>query len=145
MKKPHLLYVVDDSPDYRMLVEVVFRRFLPDYELRFFESGNELKHHALRTAERPGLILLDRHMPGQDGAQVLQLLKQHPTWQIVPVVMVSNNASQEEKEECYRLGANSFLQKPIGFEPLKDLLTSTCYYWLYLNQQASYSPLSPAQ
>ncbi|MBC3787500.1 response regulator [Spirosoma utsteinense] len=142
MEKTPLLYIVDDSPDYRLLVQIVFKRFLPDYTLRFFESGNDLRHHALRTQERPGLILLDRHMPGQDGAQVLQLLKQHPFWQTVPVVMVSSDASEEEMEECYRMGANSFLQKPIGFEPLRQLLVSTCYYWLSLNKQVTISTVS---
>lgn len=144
MEKPALLYVVDDSPDYRLLVEVVFKRFLPDYEVRFFESGYALRHHALRTVERPGLILLDRHMPDQDGVQVLQLLKQHPAWQIVPVVMVSSDASHEEKEECYRMGANSFLQKPIGFEQMKQLMASTCHYWLSLNQSVSNPSLTRA-
>jgi CheY-like chemotaxis protein len=137
MAQSNLIYIIDDAPDYRHLVQTIFTRFLPAYEIRVFESGNTLMHHVLRTGERPGLILLDRHMPGRDGHQTLQMLKQHPDWQTIPVAMFSSHASWEEMEACYRSGANSFLKKPLGLAPLKQLLETTCHYWIEMNQSVS--------
>ncbi|MDB5244120.1 MAG: response regulator receiver protein [Spirosoma sp.] len=129
-----LVFVVDDSADFRLLVQAVFKRFLPAYELRLFASGEALRHHALRTPERPGLILLDYHMQGLTGHHILQLLKRHPDWQTIPVAMLSSDASEGEMEACYRTGANSFLKKPIGLVALQGLLESVCHYWLDVNQ-----------
>lgn len=133
MKQTKSVYVVDDGQDYRVLIKAVFTRYLPAYGLRFFESGDDLVHYLFRGLERPGLILLDRHMPGRNGHQTLETLKKHPEWQVVPVAMISSDASPEEIEDCYRSGANSFLRKPIDFESLRRLLASTCQYWLELN------------
>ena len=134
MTNPKEVYLVDDAYDYRFLVQGIFARHMPDYQLLLFESGSDLTYHVLRSLERPALILLDRHMPNRDGYQTLQLLKQHPYWHVVPVVMISANASPEDVQQGYRLGANSFLRKPLDYESLRLLMESTCQYWLSLNQ-----------
>lgn len=144
MKNAKLVYIVDDSADYRFLVKAVFTRYLPVYQLRFFESGNALLHDVFRGLEQPDLILLDRHMPGRDGHSTLETLKKHPDWQVVPVVMVSSGATVEQIENCYRSGANSFLHKPTEFEHLRHLLQSIGQYWLDLNQRADPGLTSPA-
>ena len=128
------IYAIDDNSDYRLLVSQVFRKELPTYGLRFFESGDALVHHLFRGLEKPGLILLDRHMPGRDGYRTLEMLKKHPDWQIVPVIMLSSQASPQAIEACYRAGANSFLHKPVDLDGLSHLLRSLSHYWLELNQ-----------
>ena len=134
MTQPNLVYLVDDAADYRFMLRTVFNRFLPAYQLELFESGDALSHHIQSAQERPRLILLDRHMPGLDGYQTLRMLKQHVGWQTVPVAMFSSHASPEESDACYRIGANSCLAKPFGLTPLKELLETTCHYWLEINQ-----------
>ncbi len=134
MTQPNRVYLVDDAPDYRSMLRTVFNRFLPAYQLEIFESGDALRQHIQSAQERPRLILLDRHMPGLDGYQILQMLKQHPDWQTVPVAMFSSHTSPEEFDACYRMGANSCLTKPFGLTPLRQLLETTCHYWLAVNQ-----------
>jgi len=134
MIKSKLVYVIDDSQDFRTLVQTIFDQHLPTYELGLFDSGRALTKHIRHSEKVPGLILLDRHMPEQDVYQVLQTIKQQSGWQLIPVVMLSSNASRQEMEKCYQLGVNSFLQKPVEFDSLKQLLTVTCHYWLDLNQ-----------
>ncbi|MCX6212905.1 response regulator [Spirosoma sp.] len=134
MTNPKEVYLVDDAYDYRYLVQGIFARHLPTYQLRLFDGGNALAQHVLRTMERPALIMLDRHMPHRDGYQTLQIIKQHPYWNIVPVVMLSADASPEDIQKGYRLGVNSFLQKPMDFNSLRSLIESTCHYWLTMNQ-----------
>ena len=129
------IYVVDDAKDYRVLLQTIFSKYLSQYPLRLFESGDLLTHHLFRGLEQPGLILLDRHMPGRDGRRTLETLKHHPDWQLVPVVMMSSDTYPEEIQACYRCGANSFLRKPVELADLTQLLAATCQYWLELNQR----------
>ena len=134
MMKSKLVYIIDDSEDFRVLVQAIFSQHLPTYELSLFDNGRALTQHIRFPGNVPGLILLDRHMPEQDVYQILQMLKQQSSWRLIPVVMLSSNASRQEMEKCYQLGANSFLKKPVEFDHLKQLLVVTCHYWLELNQ-----------
>lgn len=145
-KKSNLLYIVDDGQDYRFLVEQTFKRFIPQYNVQFFASGDELVAHITHEMAmlepnsgslRPDLILLDMHMPGQNGLQTLTELRRHSVWRSVPVVMKSNASSQSERDACYEAGANSFLIKPVGMEQLREMLATICHYWLRMNQLPS--------
>ena len=134
------IYIVDDTADYRFLLQQVFTRFLPQYTVRFFSSGDELRQHLLTVSEPgkspagPDLILLDLNMPGLSGYDTLLFLKQHSRWQQIPVVMMTSTGSIEEVEQCYKAGANSFLTKPADFVQLKQVMETLCYYWLVLNK-----------
>lgn len=141
-----VLYIVDDEADYRFLVNQAFTRFLPQYSVRFFTSGRELHEHILAESgsvrlgqkesnkARPGLILLDLYMPDFSGLQMLTYLKQHLKWRRIPVVMMSNSLSVEEKGACYDAGANSFLNKPTDLGQLTETMHAVCRYWLEFNR-----------
>ncbi|GAB3966593.1 hypothetical protein GCM10028806_07280 [Spirosoma terrae] len=139
------VYIVDDEYDYRFLVEQVFMRFLPQYTVRFFTSGDDLLGHVLSQTTQgeylgndfPSLILLDMHMPGQNGLQTLLEVRQHKVWKQIPIVMMSNATSQQERDSCYIAGVNSFLIKPIGLNRLLETMEAVCKYWLQLNQAPS--------
>jgi CheY-like chemotaxis protein len=144
-----MIYIIDDAEDFRFLLQQLFARFLPQYSVRFFENGEVFYRQAIAGAERPRLILLDRHMPRMDGLQTLQRIKQpaynNPTdeglkgaWDTVPVVMMSSINSSETIEECYKAGANSFVTKPMDFNSLHQTLEGVCSYWLELNQLPTY-------
>ena len=134
------IYIVDDTADYRFLLQQIFTRFLPQYTVRFFSSGDELRTHLSavdasgRSPAGPDLILLDLNMPGISGYETLLFLKQHTRWQQIPVVMMTNTGSVEEVEQCYKAGANSFLTKPGDFMQLKQVIETLCNYWLVLNK-----------
>ena len=134
MQTTKLIYVIDDNSDYRFLVSNLFDRILPGYQLRVFDSGDELVHHLFRGLEKPCLIVLDHHMPGRNGYKTLELIKKHPDWQVIPVIMLSSEASPQQIKNCYKAGANSFLHKPLQLEELQGVMTSLCHYWLDLNK-----------
>ncbi len=133
------IYIIDDTADYRFLLEQVFARFLSQYTVRFFTGGDALNEYRQQPdlsrpdPSRPALIILDLKMPGLSGYQTLVQLKQSP-WQAIPVVMMSNDGSGREIEQCYEAGANSFLTKPIDLDSTRQLMTDICRYWLELNQ-----------
>lgn len=127
-----MIYIVDDAADYRFLVQQVFNRFLEKYPMRLFSDGIDLIRHietAPPEAEQPSVIVLDVDMPGLNGLQTLERLKQKPGWRAVPVVMMTNRDSEEFSRESYRLGASSFLLKPIDLLELKDILSRLCLEW----------------
>ena len=125
-----LVYVVDDSADYRFLVGQVFKRFLKQYRVQYYESGTALcAQLGTEPVDMPFLILMDNEMPGLTGPQTLSFLKGHPYWQKVPIIIISSNTSPEEKQRAYTLGAASYLFKPLGIEEHKEQLSSVCQYW----------------
>jgi len=128
---------VDDDDDYRFLLQQLWDRLFPTYPVRFFPSGQALLEELPQISRLPSLILLDRHMPDLDGHQTLVALKQHPLYQLIPVVMMSADASPIEIEGCYKAGVNSFLVKPIGVDSLKEVISIVSQYWLVINRRST--------
>ncbi|MCE6992948.1 response regulator [Dyadobacter sp. CY323] len=147
------IYLVEDSSDFRQLIRTIFNRFLPTYNIRSFQGAQELyQYMVLQSADdyagrRPALIILDLKMHMIDGFELLKLVRQTPPnatteWNVIPVVMLSAAANQEDINKCYQAGANSFFVKPIDFEELRELLATICRYWVDYNCLASATPSS---
>lgn len=134
-----MIYLVDDAVDFRFLIQQVFNLFLPQYPVRFFTDGADLMQHieafpAEGGDAKPKLIVLDVDMPLLNGIETLERLKQRPDWQTIPVVMMTNRDAHEYMQDCYELGANAFLLKPLDLNTLKGLMTLLCQFWIELNQ-----------
>jgi len=82
----------------------------------------------------PCLILLDASLPGGDGLEVLREIRTHKQTQLLPVVVFSSSEEPDEANECYTLGANSYLGKTCGHEPLVETLRQAAEYWCVLNE-----------
>lgn len=112
--KPVVL-VIDDSADVHRLL----RARLSQEELSFVSaySGAE----GLVAAERmqPSLITLDLNMDGMDGFEVLRQLKAKPVTQQIPVIILSTQASREDKVKAFDLGAVDYVAKPFEFTELR--------------------------
>ena len=127
--------VVDDQADYRFLLQQLFNRYLPTYSVQYFDTGYALLDELTDLTPKPGLILLDRHMPYFDGHQTLLALKGNSVYKKIPVVMMSADASALEINGCYEAGVNSFLLKKPDLQSMKAMLESVCHYWLETNQK----------
>ncbi|WP_097127126.1 response regulator [Spirosoma fluviale] len=92
--------LVDDDADYRLLVEIVFKRYMPSYSLRLFTSGQNF----------------------------LDALKKQPHYRSLPVVMMSADASHSEITSFYEAGAISYLSKQADVNRLKDTLLLACQH-----------------
>lgn len=125
-----LIYIVDDSEDYRFMVSLVFRRSLPQYRIQYFESGMALCVQVeTDPVEVPCLILMDTDMPGLSGPQTLTILRQHPIWKDVPTIIISSSKSAEDQQMAYTSGANFYMQKPTTILALTEELGQLCHYW----------------
>lgn len=128
-----LTCIVDDDADYRFLLQLLFKRSFPDWPVRFFSGGQALLNGLASMSQPPSLILLDRHMPQLDGHQTLDILKQHPVYKRIPVVMMSAQATRKEIDGCYESGVNSFLSKSLNAIALQETLSVIGRYWLEFN------------
>lgn len=128
------LCIIDDSTDYRSLLEFVVKRQLTQYSVSFYANGREFLDKLAGMSKLPRLIILDWYMPSLDGYQTLLVLKQHPAYSRIPVVVMSAEALPQQVTMCYQAGGNSFLVKPIDFDELTARIQHVCRYWLEHNR-----------
>lgn len=83
---------------------------------------------------RPKLILLDLKMPKVDGLEVLKQLKEDDSTRTIPVVIMTSSAEERGLIEGYRLGVNSYVVKPIGFDQFMETVAHLGYFWAVVNQ-----------
>ena len=88
------------------------------------------------TGYFPRLVLLDLKLPRVDGKQVLGRIKGDPRTRPIPVVVMSSSSQDSDVEECYRLGANGYLVKPLHFGEFVEAAGKLGDYWLALNRPA---------
>lgn len=103
-----LVLIVDDDPEHRELL----RRYLTTLGHEALQAEHGGQALDMLDARRPEVILLDVHMPGLDGFQVLERLKDHPAWREIPVIVLSALDDLNSAVRCLQLGAEDYLQKP---------------------------------
>lgn len=91
-------------------------------------------HNARSFEKPPKVVLLDLKLPKVDGLEVLRALKNDPRTKAVPVVVMTSSKQQRDMVEGYKLGVNSYIQKPIDFAEFREIIKQLGYYWLVINQ-----------
>lgn len=116
----HILLADDDYED-RFIMSEAFKELGQSHLLSFVEDGSLLLDF-LEDASNPpvDLIVLDLNMPRVNGTEALKLLKAHPTYNIIPVVIFSTSVNDIEKEKTLSLGAESYLTKPGNYSAYLD-------------------------
>jgi two-component system response regulator len=87
-----------------------------------------------RSSEQPRLILLDLKMPRLSGLDVLRRLKADARTGLIPVVVLTSSAEEQDVIESYKLGVNSYLVKPVAFADFATVIGQTGLYWAVLNR-----------
>jgi two-component system response regulator len=82
----------------------------------------------------PRLVLLDLNLPRLDGLEVLRAIRANSRTCMAPVVVLTSSDDPRELAQCYQLGANSCVQKPVKYQELCTALEAIGRYWLALNQ-----------
>ena len=84
--------------------------------------------------ERPKLILLDLKMPKMTGMQVLEKVKSDPDLKSIPVVILTSSKEDPDIKECYALGANSYIVKPVDSNNFFLAIKEIGLYWIVLSE-----------
>jgi two-component system response regulator len=87
-----------------------------------------------RRGNQPRLILLDLKMPRLTGLDVLRRLKADAAARLIPVVVLTSSAEEQDVMESYKLGVNSYLVKPVAFADFTNVIGQTGLYWAVMNR-----------
>lgn len=82
----------------------------------------------------PQLVLLDLKLPKVDGLQVLQQIKARPETRAIPVVILTSSGEERDMVESYKLGVNSYIQKPVDFAQFRQTIKALGLYWMVVNR-----------
>ena len=133
-KHQHEILLVEDSPSDAMLAMRALLESSFNSRVNHAKDGvealamlrGELPHD---DCPRPDLILLDLNMPRKDGRQVLDELRRDADLSTIPVVVLSTSAQDSDIYDCYQLGSNSFIVKPVELQDFFRVMEKTQDYW----------------
>jgi CheY-like chemotaxis protein len=91
-------------------------------------------HSGRSPQQQPKLILLDLKLPKIDGLEVLREIRATPHTRAIPVVVLTSSAEQRDIVETYKLGVNSYIQKPVDSTQFRETVKTAGYYWLVVNR-----------
>jgi two-component system, chemotaxis family, response regulator Rcp1 len=128
-----ILLVEDHEMDI-LLIEEALKRTGSRWALSVVRDGVEAMDYlrglgSFGGAPRPGLILLDLKMPRKDGREVLAEIKADEVLQSIPVIVLTSSDDPDDVVQAYRLGANSYVRKPLDLESLKALMKALEDFW----------------
>ncbi len=137
-----ILLAEDDSNDV-LLIRRAFRKANIANPLHVVRDGEQAVAYLCGQApyadrERhplPVLLLLDLKLPRKSGLEVLEWLRQQPGLKRLPVVMLTASRESADVNRAYDLGANSYLVKPVDFDPLLEMVKTLGLYWVVMNQK----------
>jgi CheY-like chemotaxis protein len=139
-----ILLVEDSDTDSELTLRAFKRQRLEARVHRTLDGPDALDFlfargaYADRRAQRlPRLILLDIRMPKMSGIEVLRQVRAEPLLRMIPVVMMTSSDESRDVEAAYRLGANSYVVKPLEFDDFIRAAEEVGVYWSRLNEVAS--------
>jgi CheY-like chemotaxis protein len=81
----------------------------------------------------PVFVILDLKLPKVDGLEILQTIKNHPRYKILPIVILTSSNELSDIQKAYALGANSYILKSIDYEDFSNAVGMIQRYWCRLN------------
>ncbi len=144
MKNKYIL-LVEDNPDDEELTLMSLKDSGILNEVIVVRDGEEALHFLFaegKYAKRdpavlPAVIMLDLKLPKLNGHEVLERLRANPLTRHIPVAVFTSSSEVEDVFNSYRLGANSFVRKPVEFKRFADAVKQLGLYWLLLNEPLS--------
>ncbi len=116
------ILLVEDDPGHARLIEKNLRRSNISNKIITFHSGESALDYLFKAGKykdsshaSPVLVLLDLNLPGMDGYQILQQMKQDERTKQIPVVVLTTTDDTREVTKCYNLGCNMYITKPIDY------------------------------
>jgi CheY-like chemotaxis protein len=152
MKAPSkTVLLVEDDPNDVFFLEKAFQDagaqiampVVEDGQMAIEYLGGEGKYADRAKFPFPDLVLLDLKLPGKGGFDVLRWVKTRPELEKLLVIVLTSSRDPRDVEKAYRLGARSYLVKPISSQPRREMARAIKFYWLELNESPPNPPTSP--
>lgn len=134
----NVLLVEDNEGDILLTLEA-FKELKASTKIKVVRDGAAAIAYLKKQGEYqdspvPNIILLDINMPGINGIEVLDYIKQDPGLRTIPVVMLTTSAAETDIKTCYEKSANSFITKPIDFGKFVEVVESIEKFWFQAAQ-----------
>jgi two-component system, response regulator len=137
-----ILLVEDDQDQVRLAMRALRKHGIAEEVDEVVVAGDGMEaldylfgegpHAGRDTTTMPEFVLLDVHLPKVDGLQVLERLRDDERTELLPVILFSS--SREEVARGYKLGANSYVTKPVNFDRFSEAVRFLGWQWLNLNE-----------
>lgn len=134
------LLIAEDSDEDFEVLQLLMRQMAVQNPIYRCTNGDKVLNllyqeecDGLAAAPRPSVILLDLNLPGTDGRDVLEQLKQDRNFKEIPIVVFTTSSNPRDIEFCYQNGANGYLIKPVDMEELEKTVQAFVAYWLEAN------------
>ncbi len=142
MDAPKRILIAEDDPKDIELTILALGEYNLANEIVVVRDGIEVLDYMYRRAAfasrpigDPAVILLDLKMPKMNGLQVLNQLKSDEQMCSVPVVVLTSSRETRDLEECYKLGVNAYVVKPVRFVEFAEAIKQIGMFWVLLNEQ----------
>jgi CheY-like chemotaxis protein len=126
MKTKKILLVEDNPDDVELTLRALGKSHVANTVDVASDGVEAIEYFAgLETNQLPQLVLLDLKMPRMDGLEVLRRIREDEKTRLLPVVILTTSSEERDKVESYKLGANSYIRKPVDFTQF----ASPCGNW----------------
>lgn len=135
------ILLVEDSPnDVELILTSLSDNHLAN-EVVVVRDGEEALNYLyrrgifkMRMEGNPVVILLDLKLPRVNGMEVLGQIRSEPAFRLVPVVVLTSSREEPDLLQCYELGVNAYVVKPIDFHEFVDVIKQVGLFWAVVNQ-----------
>jgi len=135
------ILIVDDSPNDVELTKAALAEKNLANEVVVAEDGEEAldylyKRRKFADCEKgnPAMILLDIKMPRMNGIEVLKHIRSNDKFKFIPVIMLTSSNQERDLVESYKLGANSYVVKPVDIVQFINAIKDLGQFWAVINQ-----------
>jgi len=128
------ILLVEDNPNDAELTMRALKRANVDAHLIIARDGAEALEILISDRPKPKVIFLDLKLPKVDGIEVLRQVRMDDRTRAIPVVVLTSSQEERDITECYKLGANSYVVKPVEFDKFYRAVGDLATYWLMLNK-----------
>ena len=133
-----MLLLVEDNPSDEELTLRSLKKHNIVNEVIVARDGVEAIEYLLDDAKPlPDLVLLDLKLPRLSGLEVLQRIRTEERTKMLPVVVLTSSSQDEDIVSSYRMGANSYVRKPVRFSDFSEAVRQLGVYWLVINASAN--------
>lgn len=140
--KDRVILLAEDNPDDVAMTLRAFRKANIMNDVQVVQDGAEAldylfgrgQYEDRDTATMPEVMLLDLNMPKIGGIEVLSSMRADERTKLLPVVVLTTSSEDADRIESYRLGANSYVRKPVDFDLFAKAVQQLGLYWLVLNE-----------